>query len=101
MPETPKSTPKSESLSLAALGRVAGMSSSHFGRLFKVSTDLAPHVYVLQRRVAKAEQLLLGTDKKEIEIASLCGFSDETLMARWFRRTLQCRPSEIRAQRPS
>ena len=90
-----------ESLSLAALGRVAGMSSSHFGRLFKVSTDLAPHAYVLQRRVAKAEQLLLGTDKKEIEIASLCGFSDETLMARWFRRTLQCRPSEIRAQRPS
>ena len=90
-----------DSLRLAALGRVAGMSSSHFGRLFKVSTDLAPHAYVLQRRVAKAEQLLLGTDKKEIEIASLCGFSDETLMARWFRRTLQCRPSEIRAQRPS
>ena len=90
-----------DSLRLAALGRVAGMSASHFGRLFKASTGLAPHAYVLQRRVAKAEQLLLGTDKKEVEIASLCGFSDETLMARWFRRTLQCRPSEIRAQRPS
>ncbi len=90
-----------ESLSLAVLGRVAGISSSHFGRLFKVSTGLAPHVYVMSRRVANAEQLLLETDKKEIEIASLCGFSDDTLMARWFRRELQCRPSEIRAQRPS
>jgi AraC family transcriptional regulator len=90
-----------DSLRLASLGRVAGLSSSHFGRLFKVSTGLAPHAYVLRRRVAKAEQLLLGTDKKEVEIASLCGFSDETLMARWFRRILQCRPSEIRAQRLS
>ena len=90
-----------DSLRLAALGRVAGISSSHFGRLFKVSTGLTPHTYVQQRRVAKAQQLLLETGKKEVEIASLCGFSDETLMARWFRRELQCRPSEIRAQRPS
>ena len=66
-----------------------------------MSTGLAPHAYVMRRRVANAEQLLLETDKKEIEIASLCGFSDDTLMARWFRRELQCRPSEIRAQRKS
>ncbi len=86
-------------LDLAALGRAAGFSSSHFGRLFKTSMDMTPHEYVMRRRVAKAEELLQGTDKKEVEIASLCGFSDDTLMARWFRRVLGCRPSEIRAQR--
>jgi AraC family transcriptional regulator len=61
---------------------------------------MAPHEYVMRRRVAKAEEMLHDTDRKEVEIANLCGFSDETLMARWFRRILECRPSEIRAQRP-
>lgn len=89
-----------ERLSLAALGGVAGFSSSHFGRLFKASMGMAPHEYVMRRRVAKAEEMLHDTDCKEVEIASLCGFSDETLMARWFRRILECRPSEIRLQRP-
>jgi AraC-like DNA-binding protein len=89
-----------DGLDLAALGRAAGFSSSHFGRLFKTSVDMTPHAYVMHRRVAKAEELLQGSDKKEIEIACLCGFSDDTLMARWFRRVLGCRPSEIRAQRP-
>ena len=87
-------------LDLAALGRAAGFSSSHFGRLFKTSVDMTPHEYVMRRRVAKAEELLQQSDKKEVEIALLCGFSDDTLMARWFRRVLGCRPSEIRAQRP-
>ena len=87
-------------LNLAALGRAAGFSSSHFGRLFKTSVNMTPHEYVMRRRVAKAEELLQGTIKKEVEIACLCGFSDDTLMARWFRRVLGCRPSEVRAQRP-
>ena len=86
-------------LDVAALGRAAGFSSSHFGGLFKTSLDMTPHEYVMRRRVAKAEELLQGTDKKEVEIACLCGFSDDTLMARWFRRVLGCRPSEVRAQR--
>lgn len=87
-------------LSLAALGEAAGFSSSHFGRLFKTSLKMTPHEYVMRRRVAKAEEFLQQTDKKEIDIACLCGFSDDTLMARWFRRLLGCCPSEIRAQRP-
>jgi len=87
-------------LDLAALARAAGFSSSHFGRLFKTSFNMTPHEYVMRRRVAMAEEFLQGTDKKEVEIACLCGFSDDTLMARWFRRVLGCCPSEIRAQRP-
>ncbi len=86
-------------LDLVSLGRVAGFSPSHFGRLFKTTAGLTPHEYVMRRRVAKAEELLQYSEKKEVEIALLCGFSDDTLMARWFRRVLNCRPSELRAQR--
>ncbi len=88
-----------EHIDLALLGRVAGFSPSHFGRLFKASMNMTPHEYVMCRRVAKAENLLEQTDMKEVEIAFLCGFSDDTLMARWFRRVLLCRPSEVRSQR--
>ena len=88
-----------ENLSMAVLGRAAGFSPSHFGHLFKTSLGLSPHHYVMRRRVAKAEELLRTTPMKEIEIAMLCGFSDDTLMARWFRRLLNCRPSDVR--RPS
>ena len=86
-------------LDLALLGRVAGFSPSHFGRLFKTSVGLTPHDYVMRRRVANAEELLRQSGKKEVEIAFLCGFSDDTLMARWFRRVLDCRPSDVRSQR--
>lgn len=85
-------------LDLAILSRTAGFSSSHFGRLFKASLNFTPHEYVMRRRVAKAEELLRDTATKEVDIASLCGFSDETLMARWFRRVLGCCPRDIRAR---
>jgi AraC family transcriptional regulator len=86
-------------LNLTVLGRAAGYSPSHFGRLFKTSLGKTPHHYVMLRRVAKAEELLRATAMKEIEIALLCGFSDDTLMARWFRRVLDCVPSDIRNHR--
>jgi AraC family transcriptional regulator len=87
-----------DELELLVLGQAAGFSASHFGRLFKKSLGLTPHDYVMRRRVAKAEELLRATDKKEVEIAGLCGFSDDTLMARWFRRVLGCRPKDFRGR---
>lgn len=89
-----------DSLDLATLGRVAGFSRSHFGRLFRQQFGRTPHQHVMRCRVEKAALLLATTNKKGIEIAFLCGFSDETLLARWFRRVLGCRPSDCRAGVP-
>ena len=86
-------------LDLVTLGRVAGFTACHFGRLFKKSLGRTPHDYVMRRRVAKAEELLETTDRKQVEIAELCGFSDDTHMARRLRRLLGCSPSEVRSQR--
>lgn len=88
-----------DELSLPTLARVCTMSPSHFSRLFKRTFNLAPHNYVMRRRVEKAEELLRASDEKEITIALQCGFSDDTLMARWFRRVAECLPSEVRARR--
>lgn len=87
-----------DGLDLATLARFCGVSQSHFSRLCKNSFGYSPHHYVMRQRVEKAEELLRTTDEKEITIALHCGFSDDTLMARWFRRVAGCLPSEIRAQ---
>lgn len=83
-------------LDVNSLATAAGFSRSHFGRLFKQQFGCSPHTYVARCRVERAGFLLATTNKKEIEIATLCGFTDETLLARWFRRLKGCAPSDVR-----
>lgn len=89
-----------EPIRLNTLSRLAGMCRSRFTELFKRSVGFTAHAYVMRRRVAQAEEYLETTDMKEIDIATMCGFSDDTMMARWFRRVLDCTPRDIRANRP-
>ncbi len=87
----------SEALSLGTLSKTAGYrSTSYFGKLFKKSFGLTPHDYVMRRRVARAQESLETTNLKAVEIAHECGFSDDTMMARWFRRVSDRLPSDIR-----
>jgi AraC-like DNA-binding protein len=87
----------SEALSLGTLANAAGyQSTSYFGKLFKKSFGLTPHDYLIRRRVARAQELLETTNLKAVEIAHECGFSDDTMMARWFRRVSDRLPSDIR-----
>src|SRR5258708_24557497 len=45
-------------LAVGALSRLAKMSQSHFSKLFKLSTGLAPHQFVLQERINRSKELL-------------------------------------------
>ncbi len=84
-------------LCLFVLANAAGYrSTSYFGKLFRRSFGLTPHDYLMRRRVARAEELLETTQLKAVEIAHMCGFSDDTMMARWFRRVSDRLPSDIR-----
>lgn len=87
-------------LSLLRLARIAGVSCSHFRVLFKRSTGLAPHAYVIQRRVQRARALLLEGDLPASQIASEVGFAHQSHMARWMRRVLGVTPAVLdRARR--
>src|SRR4029453_722281 len=48
----------SHDLSLGELARAANLSPFYFARLFKQSTGIAPHGYVMARRVERAKELL-------------------------------------------
>jgi AraC-like DNA-binding protein len=59
-----------DDLSLADLAAVAALSPYYFARLFKASTIVSPHQYVIQRRIERAKLLLSNTHWSLTAIAS-------------------------------
>jgi AraC family transcriptional regulator len=83
-------------LTLAKIAGAAHMSPYHFSRLFKESTGLAPHQYVIERRVQRAKELLGSTALPIAEIAFLCGFANQSHLNRHFKRLLGVSPGALR-----
>ncbi|MDX9871653.1 MAG: helix-turn-helix domain-containing protein [Clostridia bacterium] len=47
-------------------------------------------------RCERAARLLLGSDRRVVDIAEECGFSDAKYLIKYFKRTFHCTPSEFR-----
>ncbi len=86
-------------VSLAALAGAVGVDRFWFARLFRRSTGLAPHQYVLGRRVERAKALLRATDLPLAQVAALAGFADQAHLHRHFRRWVGVTPGAF--PRPS
>lgn len=85
-----------ERISLEALASMAGLSTHHFARAFRQSVGTPPHGYLLQRRLEHVEHLLRDTQLPLSQIASAVGFSDQSHLARHFRRLTGMPPSLAR-----
>jgi transcriptional regulator of acetoin/glycerol metabolism/AraC-like DNA-binding protein len=85
-----------DSMDLATLAAVAGLSIHHFARGFKQSTGLTPHHYLTQKRVERAQDMLAHTALSLSEIAYAVGFSDQSHLARHFRQMLGTTPGQFR-----
>ena len=85
-----------ESIDLTMLAAVAGLSVHHFARQFKQTAGVTPHYYLTQKRVERAQEMLAKTDLPLSEIAYATGFSDQSHLARHFRRMLGTTPREFR-----
>lgn len=87
-------------LALAELAAVAGVSASHFKALFKRSTGLPVHQYVIRRRVERARLLLLERTATIADVAAQTGFANQSHLARWMRRVAGVTPTDVlRAER--
>jgi RpiB/LacA/LacB family sugar-phosphate isomerase len=64
-------------LPVSVLCRIAEMSQSHFSKLFKLSTGLPPHQFVLQERINRSKQLLRQGDAKLVDVALGVGFENQ------------------------
>ena len=72
------------------------LSQSHFSRAFKLSFKSSPRQYIQQRRIARAQQLMLKTDNQLSDIALACGFSDQAHFSRTFRKCVGLSPKAWR-----
>ena len=82
---------------LTELAAVARLSAYHFARQFKAATGLAPHQYLILRRVERAKQLLqAGTGLSLAEVATHAGFSDQSQLSHHFKRLVRVTPGEFR-----
>jgi len=87
-----------QQLSLDELAEVAHISSSHFLRQFKQRFGVAPHSYVVQRRLLCAQQLLTKTALAIKQISARSGFFDQSHMTRVFQKHLGTTPNAFREQ---
>jgi AraC family transcriptional regulator len=85
-----------EALSLEMIAGVAEISPSYFLTLFKQSTGLAPHQYVVRQRIEQAKALLTQTRLPIAEIASRTGFADQSHLTRLMRRRTGLTPKILR-----
>jgi AraC family transcriptional regulator len=88
----------SESLSLSDLASVVGLSRFHFARRFRVAVGTSPHDFVMKQRVERARTMLERTDSPLLEVASSCGFSDQSHMTREFKKRTGVTPGRYRAE---
>ena len=87
-----------EDISLDSLSNAAGLSPFHFARLFKRSTGLSPHQYVLRCRVERARGLLMRSKSSIAEVAVEVGFCDQSHLAAHFKRVYGVSPKAFLQQ---
>lgn len=83
-------------LTVEVIAEALSMSASHFARAFKQTTGLAPHHYVLERRIERAKSLLRETDQAIAEIALQIGFSTASHFSVAFQRYMARTPRQYR-----
>jgi len=90
-----------DDIGLAEMADAAELSLFHFARCFKRETGLAPHRYLMGRRVELAKEMIAATDLGLGEIAFACGFAGQSHFTTAFARLAGITPGAYRRERPS
>jgi AraC family transcriptional regulator len=84
-------------LRLAELSALVHMSPYHFARLFRRSTGVPPHKFVVRRRIDEAQALLAARTAPIAEISQLVGFRTPSHFTTTFRRITGTTPGAYRS----
>lgn len=88
-------------VSLAEVAGAVDLSPNYLAHLLKKETGRTFTDLVTERRMEKAQELLVHTTMRISEIAEAVGFEDEAYFARRFRQWFNAAPSEFRARAAS
>jgi AraC-like DNA-binding protein len=87
-----------EQIFVGALAGVAGISASHFFRVFKGTFGLSPHAYIIRRRISRAKDLMTTTEEPLSQIAAACGLTDQAHLSRLFLKEVGRPPGTWRRE---
>ncbi len=85
-----------EQINITKLAKLCAMSETHFRRSFKKVCKKSPIEYLLDVRIERAQEFLLGTESTVSDIASVCGFSSESYFCRVFKERTGITPTDYR-----
>jgi AraC family transcriptional regulator len=85
-------------LRLAELAALARMSPYHFARLFKCSTGVPPHRFVIRQRIIRASAFLTMPDFSVAQISRMVGFRTPSHFTTVFRRVTGVTPRGYRTE---
>jgi AraC family transcriptional regulator len=89
------------SIRMEDFAAAARLSVSYFSYAFRCSVGESPFGYLRRRRIERAQEMMLLTDKSLAEIALECGLADQPHLTRTFRRIVGMSPGAWRrALRP-
>lgn len=87
----------SEELKLNEIANMSGFSKFYFERLFKQFTGTTFYKYVNQKRIAKAQELLIEPGNSVTDVALNCGFTSISSFIRMFKLQKGCTPTEFKS----
>jgi AraC family transcriptional regulator len=85
-----------QNLSIESIAGVAELNPICFARAFRRRLGIAPHQYVIEKRVDRAKELLSSTEMPIIGVALDTGFSSQSHFASTFKRVVGVTPKEYR-----
>jgi len=89
----------SEPIDVGTLSEQVFLTKDHFIRLFRKQTGVTPNVYVTDRKMERAELLLLSTDMPLKQIAHDLGYDDMSYFIKIFKKYAHATPQQYRDQR--
>ncbi|MGD9976438.1 MAG: helix-turn-helix domain-containing protein [Bacteroidales bacterium] len=84
-----------QNISLNELAKLSGRSIATFHREFKRTFNTSPHQWIKERRLHKAKELLIRTNRKPSDIYIELGFEDLAHFSRSFKKYFGKKPSEV------
>jgi AraC family transcriptional regulator, arabinose operon regulatory protein len=81
---------------VAELASMAGMSESHFSRMFKAAMGTSPIDWLRRERINQAKRRLVESSDAIKEVAQQVGYSDQFFFSKDFKRMTTLTPTQFR-----
>jgi transcriptional regulator GlxA family with amidase domain len=86
--------------SVTALASLVGLSTSQLSALFRERLGVSPLKYQIELRMARARELLDGTELPVAAVARAAGYADPMYFSRQFTRVHGMPPTAYRSRAP-